>query len=71
MRRAGKILGHFDSDLIFIEAVPTIVVEWQVRPDGDLPIVTIQLDPQRLHRIGWEKSEYMYEDVVDDPRQVD
>ena len=60
--------AHFNSDLIFVDGVPTVVLEWEMNPDGDLPAVTIQLDPQRLHKLVWPKAEYMYEDGLEDPR---
>jgi hypothetical protein len=70
MTRAGKNLGHFNSDLIFVDGVPTIVVEWLVQPDGDIPKVTIPLDPQFLRKLRWEDAEYLYEFPVEDPRRL-
>jgi hypothetical protein len=32
--------AHANSDLIYVNGVPTIVVEWEVRPDGDRPRLT-------------------------------
>jgi hypothetical protein len=71
MTRAGKSVGHFNSDLIFVDDVPMIVVEWEITPQGDLPSVTIRLDPKYLHKLGWEDAEYLYEFSVEDPRKLD
>jgi len=69
MIRAGRTVGHFNSDLIFVDGTPTIVVEWEVKPNGDFPFVTIPLDPTCLPHIGWDEAEYMYELPVEDPRR--
>lgn len=71
MIRAGRNVGHFNSDLIFIKDVPTIVIEWQTRPGGDVPAVTVSLDPAHLHPLGWKSADYVYELPVEDPRQLD
>jgi hypothetical protein len=71
LRRAGTNLGHFNSDLIFVGPVPTIVLEWMVGSEGDIPAVAIPLDPTHLHKIGWKDAEYMYELEVEDPRRFD
>jgi hypothetical protein len=63
-----KSYDHANSDLIFVNGCPTIVVEWLVRPDGDLPLATIPLDPQYLHPLkGWEDVDYLYEIAVAPP----
>jgi hypothetical protein len=70
-------LVHVISDLIFIRGVPTIVAEWLETPAGDIPLVTIPLDPRYLHRIGSPEAErfleieYLYELEVVDPRRFD
>ena len=70
-RRGSKRAAHYNSDLIVLDGIPTIVVEWTPTPDGDVPTVTIQLDPRRLHKLGWKEAEYMYELCVEDPRALD
>jgi hypothetical protein len=37
LRRAGKNVGHFTSDLIFLDEIPTIVFEWDLTSEGDVP----------------------------------
>ena len=70
MTRDGRHYAHFNSDLIFVSGVPTIVIEWDVFPDGDWPAVTVALDPQYLHRLGWAEAEYLYEFAIEDPRPL-
>lgn len=70
MIRAGKTIGHFNSDMIFVDGVPTIVIEWEVHPAGDVPVVTIPLSPEHLHHLGWSEAEYLYEFPVEDPRPM-
>ncbi len=70
MMRGGKNVGHFNSDLIFLDGVPTIVIEWEVRPDGDVPAVAVALDPQHLHKLNWKSADYLYEFPVVDPRPL-
>lgn len=71
LKRAGKNVGHFNSDLIFVDQVPTIVIEWTIRPDGDLPAVTVPLDPAHLRKLDWPEAEYAYVLAVEDPRRFD
>lgn len=59
---------HVCSDLIFVGGMPTVVLEWEMRPDGDVPAVAIPLDPRSLHKLGWKSAEYMYEHGLEDPR---
>jgi hypothetical protein len=60
--------AHYDSDLIFLQGRPFVVLEWEPQPGGDLPKVKIPLDPAKLHKIGWSQAEYMYQDALQDPR---
>jgi hypothetical protein len=53
MSRAGKHLGHFNSDLIFVSGIPMVVIEWKSSPQGDPPAIRVPLDPAYLHEIGW------------------
>ena len=70
IRRSGRT-AHYNADLVFIGGVPTVVIDWIEYPDGDRPGVTVPLDPSLLHKIGWDEAEYMYQDTIDDPRQLD
>ena len=70
-RRGVKAYHHDNADLIWVSGVPTVVVEWDVRPDGDVPAVTIPLDPHGLSKLGWEKAEYLYSEAIQDPRALD
>lgn len=54
--------AHANTDLIFVGDVPTLVVEWEARPDGDLPLVTIPLDPQHLQPLkNWPHVDFLYD----------
>lgn len=70
-RRGVTAYHHAASDLVWVAGVPTVVVQWAVRPDGDLPSVTVPLDPQHLHKLNWPQAEYMYEFAIQDPRALD
>jgi hypothetical protein len=63
--------GHSNSDLIFVDGAPRIVVEWNVLSKGKCSGVVIPLDPRFLHKIDWEDAEYVYELPVKDPRRFD
>jgi hypothetical protein len=60
--------AHFDADLIFVGNVPTVVLEWDVRPDGDRPAITVPLKPEYLHKMQVGDAGYMYELAIVDPR---
>ena len=71
--RAGVNVGHFKSDLIFENGIPTVVFEWMQTPDGEIPATTVSLDPARLHKFGgpgWKDLDYLYELPVEDPRRL-
>jgi hypothetical protein len=75
--RAGENAGYFISDLIFVQGIPMIVVEWLEAPEGEIPLETISLDRQHLRKIAsleeerFLQTEYFYELEVADPRQFD
>lgn len=69
--RAGRNVGHFNGDLVFIEGAPHIVIEWEDRPDGSHPAVTVPLDPAKLHPLNWPDVQYIYEAAIQDPRVLD
>lgn len=69
--RAGQNVGHCVSDLVFLEGVPHIVIEWEDRPAGQHPAVTVKLDPEKLHPLNWPEVKYLYELPVEDPRSLD
>ena len=70
-RRGQGPYFHANTDLIYVAGVPTLVLEWRVRPDGDLPLVMIPLDPQKLQPLGWQDADFLYEDAIEDPRALD
>jgi hypothetical protein len=59
--------SHGNSDLIFTDGVPAIIIEWSA--DGDHPVVTIPLDPEFLHVIEWQDASYVYDHPIEDPRR--
>jgi hypothetical protein len=55
--------GYYESDLIFIDGVPHIVIEWK----GNEPDTTLELDPVEL--VGPDSAEsYFYGPAIQDPR---
>ncbi len=71
LTRAGQNIGHCDSDLVFIDGVPHLVIEWEDRQDGPHPAVTVKLDPEKLKVLDWPGVKYLYEMPVEDPRRLD
>ncbi len=69
--RGQPSYGVCISDLIFPNGEPMIVIEWDVRPDGDYPAVTVSLDPRKLHHLPGQDPDYLYEDPIVDPRPFD
>jgi hypothetical protein len=72
LTRSGRTLGHFATDMIFIDGVPTLVFEWGGSPQ-EVPKKTVQLDPRFLHRLEppWRQADHVYELAVEDPRRFD
>lgn len=56
-------LGHIQTDTIFINSIPHLVLEWDVYPDGtEIPAhPPIPLDPAKHHVLGGKGCKYMYE----------
>ena len=72
MTHKGKTLGHFQTDMIFIENQPHLVVEWKANPEGEVPSILIRLDRAYLRPLkGWEGVDYMYEYPVESPISID
>jgi len=64
MNRSGQH-GYYTSDLIFIDGVPHIVLEWS----GDKPETTVPLDP--AHLVGPDGAgSYYYGPEIEDPRPL-
>lgn len=69
--RAGRTIGHFHADMIFIQEVPHVAFEWEVSPNGDeRPVHLAELDPRFLHKVQDQLIDYMYEYPVKDPRPL-
>lgn len=61
--------GAHVGDLLWIDGVPTLVLEWADVPDGEYPAVTVPLDPDRLYVSGPHGvAELHYLRPVQDPR---
>jgi hypothetical protein len=56
--------GYYESDLIFIDGTPHIVIEWR----GNEPDTTVALDPAELAGPDSARS-YFYGPSIEDPRQ--
>jgi hypothetical protein len=57
------------SDLIFLDGVPTVVLEWGGAPSSQYPMVTQTLDPQRLKEFSTPKTDFLYDGPIEDPRK--
>lgn len=55
-------------DLIFVEAIPYAVLEWERTTDGRAPSFIIKLDPMHLRKDLGPKSDYLYQQVLKQPR---
>ena len=72
LNRNGKSVGHVQTDTIFINDIPHLVMEWEVCSDGtEKPAHDpVPLDPAYHHEINWSDCKYMYELPIDDPRKM-
>jgi len=70
MTRAGQSV-HFNSDLIFSDGGPLIVIEWEPGPTGDIPMLVVLIDPRHLRPPDGPDPDYHYELAIDDPRDFD
>lgn len=70
LTRGEWTVGHFETDMIFVDGVPTLVFEWETTPDGESPVATAQLDPKYLHKFEFGSADYLYEFPVEDPRPL-
>jgi hypothetical protein len=68
LTRGSNSLGHFATDLAYIDGHPTLIFEWKDTPNGSIPIYYVKIDARYLHEINWPQAKYMYELPVDDPR---
>lgn len=66
----GKISDYVNSDLIALAGIPTVVLMWHQRPQGDYPAATVTLNPGYLHKISWPEAEYLYELPIENARSV-
>ncbi|WP_186035331.1 hypothetical protein [Burkholderia gladioli] len=68
----GGQTGHYESDLVWIDGKPTIVLEWLDFPTGETiphPSAVIHLDPALLFDLpGWGDVTHGYHAAVVDPR---
>jgi len=71
MHRAGFGYGHYISDLVFLDGVPTVVIEWAQTPEGEVPAVMVPLDPRRLQEFPPASGDYFYPEPIEDPRKLD
>lgn len=62
----GVTLGFYATDLVYVDDVPTLVLEWT--GNAPSPGATVPLDPQYLQQINWPQAKWMYEFPIDDPR---
>jgi hypothetical protein len=70
MLRTKDSCFHCNTDLIFIDGQPAIVLEWlDFSATATVPGISVPLDPKYLHAIsGWGDVTHMYQVEVLDPR---
>ena len=68
MRKADGKKWHCISDLIFIEDVPFVVLEWSGMGDKEIALVTVELDPRQLQIGPSAGADSSYQGEVLDPR---
>ena len=50
------------ADLIFVENIPHVVLEWSKTPDGEeVPSLSVALDFSKLKTLNWPDAKYIYE----------
>ena len=60
---------HYEADSVIIDGIPHVVFEWEQTPEGEIPAVTVALDPKYLHPLpGWGEVTHLYEFPIEDPR---
>ncbi len=57
------------SDLIFLDGVPTVVLDWGGPPEKQYPLETQTLDPRLLKEFSTPKTDFLYDGPVEDPRK--
>ena len=57
------------ADMVFMDGVPHVVLEWWQGPLGDTPAVTISLNPRFLHEFP-KAPQWMYENTIQDERPL-
>ena len=68
MRKEDGSNWHCISDLVFIEGVPFIVLEWSALDGKEIPLVTVELDPKLLQVGPSAGAESLYDGQIVDPR---
>lgn len=64
-----KAYRSFESDFIFFEGAPMLVLEWSFPSENrPIPVLTLPLDPDKIEEIPWEKGYYLYHGKLVDPR---
>lgn len=61
---------HCESDLVFIDDKPAVVLEWRdYSSAATIPLVSVPLDPRYLHPVtGWGEVTHLYDCEILDPR---
>jgi hypothetical protein len=62
--------AHRAMDMLWIAGVPTLVLEWMDVRDGEVPAVTVRLDPRHLSPLDpilWQGADLLYALPVERP----
>ena len=69
VKRDGKS-AHQNADVIIMDGVPHLVMEWKITPEGETPADTLALEPKFFHRLhpSWGVVTHVYKLTIKDPR---
>jgi hypothetical protein len=48
-------------DMVFLNGVPTLVLEWKMYAGVETPSLSVPLDDQFLHKVSDAQLDYLYE----------
>jgi hypothetical protein len=73
IQRRGGPVGLTLTDIVFVSGKPVAVIEWKVTATGDVPIVTVPLDPAQLKVLSQPagRVRFLYQSKIADPRPLD
>jgi hypothetical protein len=73
IQRRGGAVGLTLTDIVFVSGNPLAVIEWGEAATGDVPVVTVPLDPAQLKVLSQPtgRVRFLYPSMIVDPRPLD